>query len=217
MDFDEFLLAQHAGIPSQIDSYRQTGTLFEGGRMVDFILCYSKSGKFRADVKIDNEIIYSEGFDGEYAWDSDQALLGDPALSLENSVRWPNPIRSLQVVRDEGHKLTWHGLKELHQQDLVHLTITLNSGSSREYYYDPETCLLQYTLEQRKLEATAKPKIVETAYTDYRDHEGASFAYHLLDQVEDDEKAIVDIQWNYTTINPVLDSNHFTREYLPGY
>jgi hypothetical protein len=152
---------------------------------VDAVYRAARPGAMRIDVTAGGKRVFSEGFDGEKAWqwpaDAEHAV--DESLqataALRHGVELPGKLFGLHEMRGRGDAVEFVGRERLDGTDFYVLRATLRDGYSTSLYVDPATWRITRRRDFRPLhvDVDPTPTTIEDQNFDFRQEGGVWFAF----------------------------------------
>jgi hypothetical protein len=152
---------------------------------VDAVYRAARPGMMRIDVTAGGKRVFSEGFDGERAWqwpaDAEHAV--DESIqataALRHGVELPGKLFGLHEMRGRGHNVELVGRERLDGTDFYVLRATLRDGYSTSLYVDPTTWRIARRRDLRPLHVDndPTPTTIEDQSFDFRQEGSVWFAF----------------------------------------
>jgi len=172
------------GAIEAIRSLEETLRIVEATHTAEGVWRVDRRGRMRVDVSMNGTRVFTEAFDGEKGWQQQggdgPALLADAgAAALRHTGQMPTNILGLHEMAGRGHRLEYAGREEIGGVRYHVVVLTLDDGFVTRYYLDPETFLIARARVHEALHPDLDPTetTIETVWTDYREVEGARFAF----------------------------------------
>jgi outer membrane lipoprotein-sorting protein len=145
-------------------------------------------GRMRVDVFMDGKRVWTEGYDGKFAWqlpgETEKAVLAGPGASaLRHSAQLPTNLLGLHEMASHGHRLAYAGREEIDGVSYYAIVLTLNDGFTTRYYLDPESYLITRSRVNKALHPDVDPKpiTIETVWSDFRQTGGVRMGFKATD------------------------------------
>jgi hypothetical protein len=187
----EELVAKHTqarGGSSAIESARTVAIrlrIVEPKFTVEGLYQATREGRMRIDVFSEGKRVFSEGYDGQHAWELGQGAerATDPGPSAEAALRhgleFPTNIRGLHEMRSRGHQLVLAGRETVDRTNYHVLELRLQDGFVTYLYLSPTSYLIDRQRDVRALHPSADPsqKWIERTFEDYRNVDGRMVSF----------------------------------------
>jgi hypothetical protein len=186
---------------------------------VDAVYCAARPGMMRIDVTAGGKRVFSEGFDGEKAWqwpaDAEHAV--DESLqataALRHGVELPGKLFGLHEMRGRGHAVEFVGRERLDGTDFYVLRVTLSDGYSTSLYVDPTTWRIARRRDFRPLhvDIDPTPTTIEDQNFDFRQQGRIWFAFGSKQIDVPTGKVLQTSRIETVKINPRVDQKIFRK------
>jgi hypothetical protein len=208
------------GGPAAIESIRNLEMklrIVEPTYTVDGVYRVDRKGRMRIDVFMEGKRVFTEAFDGKRGWQmpggEERAVEAgsDGSAALRRSGQFPTNILGLHEMEGHGHKLEYAGREDVGGIAYHAVVLTLDDGFATRYYIDPGSYLIARARVHKALhpDIDPTPKIIETAWTDFREVAGARFSFQGSDTDLATGKLLQTTTLLEITPNAPLDENLF--------
>lgn len=193
-------------------------TVQEGSRQFTTHYVVTRDGRMRMDVRQDGSTIYSEGYDGQSAWQ--RRGVAAPADDMPD---WAVAAakRALRHNLYALHQLAASGTefvlvdREKVAGGLYNWVVeaTDPDGYKRRLYFDPSDFLVTRVQESSALNPTRTnyPEQLDTYFSDYREIDGVFFSFESETYTDEAGQALQKTKANKIIVNPEFEPTIFTR------
>ena len=140
---------------AKIQNVRVELTISEPGFEVDGLYLATRDGRMRIDIEVDGQRVFSEGFDGEKAWQWTPGKGVEwqdekSAAALKHGIELPGRFYTIRDLAEAGHKVSLAAPVEEEGLEFWVVTVQLQDGFSRDYFIEKESFK---TLRERDVRA----------------------------------------------------------------
>ncbi len=151
----------------------------------------SREGRMRIDIFIDDNRVFSEGFDGGQAWQmagpatEPEPSSADGAAALRHSIEQPGHLWTLADMESRGHLVELQNRETLDGVDYTVIQLTLDDGFQNWYWINTDTCLIERNRNFRAFhpDLDAEKSWTETVFEGFQETDGVTRA-HLVRTVD---------------------------------
>lgn len=144
----------------------------------------TRAGQVRIDIFAGENRVFSEGWDGQQAWQLAKEatepgiVSAEGAAALRHGLEQPGHFWTLADMRRNGHQLELNGREERGGTTYYVLELTLSDGFKNWYWVHPETCQIERNRNFRSFHPDLDPKRkwIETVFEDFRTEAGITKA-----------------------------------------
>jgi len=152
---------------------------------VDGLYQASRDGRMRIDVFANGKRVYSEGYDGQRAWqlseDAEHGVDSSPsgAAALRHGLELPITLRGLHEMGARGHQLRLLDRELVDGTNYYVVEVRFDDGFTTYLYVNPSTNLIDRMRDIRALhpDIDAKTRWIEQRYEDFREVDGRIFPF----------------------------------------
>jgi hypothetical protein len=157
----------------------------EGGMTLRGRYRATRDGRVRIDVFSDSTRVFSEGWDGDHAWEQPQdaavpTRAGPQAsAALRHGLAQPGHLWTLADMRRNGHSLALESLDLVDGINYYVVRLTLSDGFQVWYLLHPETCLIARNRDFRAFHPALdlRQKWIESVFDQFRTEHGITQPY----------------------------------------
>lgn len=154
---------------------------------VDGVYRASREGRMRIDVFLEGRRVYSEGYDGWWAWefagDDEEAHDSSPAgaTAMRHGLEYPINLWGLGELAARGNRLTYRGREQVDGINYHVIRQVLADGFTTYFYVNPDTWLIDRQRDERSVHPDADPakRWIEQRFSDYREVDGRQVAFKI--------------------------------------
>lgn len=218
------ILARHtearggAAALEAVQAIEVTRRVVEGNRQLTTRYIATRDGRMRLDVYQGNESIFSEGNDGQSAWQrrGEHAPAGDmpdwALAAVKRAVR--HNLHALHELAATGTKLTLTDREKL-AGGLYYWVIesTDPDGYKRRLFINPDSFFVTRVQETSALnpDRTNHPMELNTYFSDFREVNGVMFSFKSESFSDETAQALQTTDATKIVVNPQFDPAIFTR------
>ena len=194
----------------------------EGGQTLLGRYAADASGLVRIDIHVADALVYSEGVDREGVWLWSRR---DPAPSPSAATGAANALLNgaeghlfgLHRYRERGHRVRLMPAVRIEGVDHEVVEIAFTTGHVSYLYIDHAAWLIARRRDERAYhpDASEERQRIETIFSDYRDVDGALYAFRNVDRDLDTGSQLSTNQVRRRVTNPDFPEGMFARTYQP--
>lgn len=193
-------------------------TVQEGSRQFTTHYVATRDGRMRMDVRQGGSTIFSEGYDGESAWQRRGMVapaddMPDWAVAAAKRALRHN-LYALHQLAETGTEFVLAGREKV-AGGLYNWVVeaTDPDGYKRRLYFDPADFLVTRVQESSALNPTRTnyPAQLDTYFSDFREVDGVYFSFKSETYSDEAGQAVQKTNANKIVVNPEFDPKIFSR------
>lgn len=205
-----------AGVVESLDAVEIEFHLVEPTFEVDGTYAARRSGQMRVDIHSGGVRVFSEGYDGEQAWQLPQGAETAEVASdagrqaLLRGVH--NQLLGLHELEGHGYQLLLEGVGTVEGQAFHIVRVTGGDGHVVRRYLNADSLLIERSRERRALHPDVDPKelVIESVFSDFRTLDNGLVRAFTETQTELDSGTLLSI----TTVSQIRVSPEWPSGYF---
>lgn len=184
---------------------------------VDGVYRATRDGKMRIDVYMNDERVFSEGYDGARGWQlpGGETVGKDMVAEGEAALRHgiAGNLYGLHEMASLGHSLKYIGTEAIDGVEYQIIDLVYAEGTVLRHYIDPRTWLVSRTRDERALHPDIDLTVrrFETIVSEYVEVAGVTKAHGTQKRDLDSGEIVQTTMVKKLTINPEIDQALFER------